>query len=174
MLTEYITAALRRAHYEILPDGEGVYAEIRELPGVWANGDTVEDTGEDLRLALEGEVSELSPRRRHRFDSPHFRRNSRRTTRCCGRTTARSAVPAPTFPPVCRELGDRTPSSDTSRVPCTLSRGSCEPRPYAPSGRARLPTMLLSPLAVAARSGGRPRSHIPPNFSPLRGGSMTG
>ena len=29
--------------------------------------------------------------------------------------------------------------------------------------------MLLSPLAFAARSGGRPRSHIPPSFSPLRG-----
>ena len=62
----------------------------------------------------------------------------------------------------------------SGRVPSTLSRGSCEPRPYASSGRARLPTMLLSPVAFAARSGGRPRSHIPPNFSPLRGGSMTG
>ncbi len=57
MLTEYITAALRRAHYEILPDGEGVYAEIRELPGVWANGDTVEETRDDLRLALEGWIA---------------------------------------------------------------------------------------------------------------------
>ncbi|MDP9372910.1 MAG: type II toxin-antitoxin system HicB family antitoxin [Chloroflexota bacterium] len=57
MLTDYIAAALRRAHYEILPDGEGVYAEIRELPGVWANGDTVEETREDLRLALEGWIA---------------------------------------------------------------------------------------------------------------------
>ena len=57
MLTDYITAALRRAHYELLPDGEGVYAEIRELPGVWANGDTVEETREALRLALEGWIA---------------------------------------------------------------------------------------------------------------------
>lgn len=54
MLTDYITAAMKRAHYELLPDGEGVYAEIPGLPGVWANGDTVEETREDLRLALEG------------------------------------------------------------------------------------------------------------------------
>ena len=54
MLTEYIAAAMRRARYELLPNGEGVYAEIPELPGVWANGDSVEETREDLRLALEG------------------------------------------------------------------------------------------------------------------------
>ena len=57
MLTEYIAAALRHARYEFLPDGEGVYAEIPNLPGVWANGDTVEETREDLRLALEGWVA---------------------------------------------------------------------------------------------------------------------
>ena len=54
MLTEYIATALRRARYEFLPDGEGVYAEVPDLPGIWANGDTVEETREDLRLALEG------------------------------------------------------------------------------------------------------------------------
>ena len=57
MLTDYITTAMRRAHYELLPDGEGIYAEIRELPGVWANADTVEETREDLRLALEGWIA---------------------------------------------------------------------------------------------------------------------
>ena len=57
MLTDYITAAMNRAHYELLPDGEGVYAEIPELPGVWANGDTVEETRDDLRLALEGWIA---------------------------------------------------------------------------------------------------------------------
>ncbi len=56
----------------------------------------------------------------------------------------------------------------------TIARGPRESRPYAPSGRSRFPTMLLSPLAFAARSGGRPRSRSPPNFSPLRGGSMIG
>ncbi len=59
-------------------------------------------------------MSELSPRRRHRFDPPHFRRNSGRTTHCDARTTARSAVPPPTFATVCRELGGRALSSDTS------------------------------------------------------------
>lgn len=57
MLTDYVAAAMNRAHYELLPDGEGIYAEIRELPGVWANGDTVEGTREDLRLALEGWIA---------------------------------------------------------------------------------------------------------------------
>lgn len=57
MLTDYITAAMRRAHYELLPDGEGIYAEIPGLPGVWANGDTVEETREDLRLALESWIA---------------------------------------------------------------------------------------------------------------------
>ncbi len=56
----------------------------------------------------------------------------------------------------------------------TISRGSREPRSYAPSGRSRFPTMLLSPSAFASRSGGRPRRQPPPNFSPLRGGSMIG
>lgn len=57
VLTEYITTAMQHAHFELLPDGEGIYAEIRELPGVWANADTVEATREDLRLALEGWIA---------------------------------------------------------------------------------------------------------------------
>ena len=63
---------------------------------------------------------------------------------------------------------------DSRSLPFTIARGPRESRPYAPSGRSRFPTMLLSPSAFAARSGGRPRSHVPPSFSPLRGGSMTG
>ena len=57
---------------------------------------------------------------------------------------------------------------------CTMARGSRASRPSAPSDRSHFPTMLLSLLAFAAMSGGRPRSHSPPNFSPLRGGSMLG
>jgi predicted RNase H-like HicB family nuclease len=57
MLTDYIAAAMNRARYELLPDGEGIYAEIPDLPGVWANGATVEETREDLRLALEGWIT---------------------------------------------------------------------------------------------------------------------
>lgn len=31
MLTTYINAALRKAHYEILPDGEGYFGSIEGL-----------------------------------------------------------------------------------------------------------------------------------------------
>jgi len=39
-------------------------------------------------------------------------------------------------------------------LPFALSRGPRESQPYVPSGCSRFPTMLLSPLAFAARSGG--------------------
>lgn len=35
MLTNYIQAAMRKAHYEILPDGEGYFGSIPDLQGVW-------------------------------------------------------------------------------------------------------------------------------------------
>ncbi len=57
MLTDYLNAALNCAQYELLPDGEGFYGAIPELPGVWGNADTVEATREDLREALEGWVT---------------------------------------------------------------------------------------------------------------------
>ena len=41
MLTNYIQAAMRKAHYEILPDGEGYYGSIPNLQGIWANADTL-------------------------------------------------------------------------------------------------------------------------------------
>ena len=53
MLTNYIQAAMHKAHYEILPDGEGYYGSIPELQGVWANADTLEDCREELREVLE-------------------------------------------------------------------------------------------------------------------------
>ncbi len=56
MLSEYINAALHQATYELLPDGEGYYGEIPELPGVWANGPTLELCREQLRNAPEGWV----------------------------------------------------------------------------------------------------------------------
>ncbi len=54
MLTEYIHAAMRRATYEILPDGEGYYGEIPMLQGVFANAETLEACREELRSVLEG------------------------------------------------------------------------------------------------------------------------
>lgn len=56
MLTEYIRAAMHQATYELLPDGEGYYGDIAVLPGVWANGPSLELCREELRQALEGWV----------------------------------------------------------------------------------------------------------------------
>ena len=53
MLGAYLGAAMRRAHYEILPDGEGYYGEIPGLDGVWANAATLEACREELLSALE-------------------------------------------------------------------------------------------------------------------------
>jgi len=53
MLTAYIHAAMRRAHYEILDDNEGYYGEIPGFQGVWANEQTLEACREELQSALE-------------------------------------------------------------------------------------------------------------------------
>ncbi len=53
MLTAYIAAALRKAHYEVLPDGEGYAGTIEDIPGVWTQADTLEDCREELREVLE-------------------------------------------------------------------------------------------------------------------------
>jgi predicted RNase H-like HicB family nuclease len=53
MLTDYIHAAMRKAHYEILPDGEGYFGRINGLQGVWANADTLEACREELQEVLE-------------------------------------------------------------------------------------------------------------------------
>jgi predicted RNase H-like HicB family nuclease len=53
MLTAYINAAMRKARYEILPDGEGYFGNIEGLQGVWANGDTLEACREELQEVLE-------------------------------------------------------------------------------------------------------------------------
>lgn len=52
MLTEYIQAALKKAHYEIMEDGR-YWGEIPGLQGVWADGDTLEECRETLREVLE-------------------------------------------------------------------------------------------------------------------------
>jgi predicted RNase H-like HicB family nuclease len=54
MLTEYICAAMHQATYDLLPEGEDYFGEIPVLPGVWANGATLELCREELRHALEG------------------------------------------------------------------------------------------------------------------------
>jgi predicted RNase H-like HicB family nuclease len=54
MLTDYIQAAMRRAHYELLEGDEGFVATIPGLTGVIAIGDTLEECREELQSVLEG------------------------------------------------------------------------------------------------------------------------
>jgi predicted RNase H-like HicB family nuclease len=54
MITEYIEAALKKAHYEIIEDEEPFYGEIPELKGVWATGKTLEECRDKLTENLEG------------------------------------------------------------------------------------------------------------------------
>jgi predicted RNase H-like HicB family nuclease len=54
MLTEYIQAAMRKAHYEIIENGdEPFYAEVPELEGVYSVGATLEAARETLQEVLE-------------------------------------------------------------------------------------------------------------------------
>ena len=53
MLTAYINAAMRSAHYDILEGGKGYIGKIPGLQGVWANADILEACRDELR-----EVSE--------------------------------------------------------------------------------------------------------------------
>lgn len=53
MLTAYIDAAMNKAHYEILPDGEGYFGKVPDLQGVWANAGTLEACRTELREVLE-------------------------------------------------------------------------------------------------------------------------
>jgi predicted RNase H-like HicB family nuclease len=55
MLTAYINAAMRRAHYELLDDqpDDPYYGEIPDLQGVLAIGPTLEACRDELQSALE-------------------------------------------------------------------------------------------------------------------------
>ena len=56
MLTSYIRAAMRQARYEIVEDDGTFYGEIPPIPGIWANGRTLEECREELESVLEGWV----------------------------------------------------------------------------------------------------------------------
>jgi predicted RNase H-like HicB family nuclease len=45
---------MHHAHYELLPDNEGFYGEVENLPGVWAQAPTLETCREELQNVLEG------------------------------------------------------------------------------------------------------------------------
>lgn len=53
MLTDYIRAAMRQAHYEILDDDRTFVGTIPGLQGVWANAPTLEGCREELQEVLE-------------------------------------------------------------------------------------------------------------------------
>jgi predicted RNase H-like HicB family nuclease len=53
MLTEYLKAAMTKAHYELLDGGEGFYGEIPGFQGVLAQADTLEACREKLASTLE-------------------------------------------------------------------------------------------------------------------------
>ncbi|MEK7699314.1 MAG: type II toxin-antitoxin system HicB family antitoxin [Planctomycetota bacterium] len=53
MFTAYINAAMKKAHYEILPNNEGYFGKIANLQGVWANADNLETCREELKEVLE-------------------------------------------------------------------------------------------------------------------------
>ena len=54
MLIEYIEESLKRAHYEIINDEEPFYGEVKELKGIWAAGNTLEECRKNLRDVIEG------------------------------------------------------------------------------------------------------------------------
>ena len=53
MVTAYIQAAMRHAHYEMIDDPKPFYGSIPECQGVWANGETLEACREELQSVLE-------------------------------------------------------------------------------------------------------------------------
>jgi predicted RNase H-like HicB family nuclease len=54
VLQNYISNYLNKAKYELIDDGKKFYAEIKELRGVWATGDTLEECRQNLVNTLEG------------------------------------------------------------------------------------------------------------------------
>ena len=53
MLTNYLNAAMKRAHYEILDDDKSYYGEVKECRGVYANAGTLEECRSELEQTLE-------------------------------------------------------------------------------------------------------------------------
>lgn len=54
MIAEYVQEALFRAKYEQIDDDEPFYAEIVELPGLWAQGRSYEECRSRLIDVIEG------------------------------------------------------------------------------------------------------------------------
>ena len=54
MFTEYVTAALEQAEYQIIDDLEPYYAQVPGLEGVCATGKTLEECRKEIIRAIEG------------------------------------------------------------------------------------------------------------------------
>ena len=52
MLTDYIQAAMREAHYELMENGR-FFGSIPSCKGAWADGVTLEETRTELQSVLE-------------------------------------------------------------------------------------------------------------------------
>lgn len=52
MLTDYIRAAMRLAHYELMETGR-FFATVPPLEGLWAEAATLEESREELQSTLE-------------------------------------------------------------------------------------------------------------------------
>lgn len=53
MLVRYLEAAMRRAHYEIIPEDGTYYGEIPGFQGVYANASSLEGCRDELAEVLE-------------------------------------------------------------------------------------------------------------------------
>ena len=75
MFTDYIDAAMEKAHYEILPDNGGYYGKITGLQGVWANSSTLEGCRKELKEVLEEWIMpiRLTQKGALGYDSAHVR-----------------------------------------------------------------------------------------------------
>ena len=54
MIREYIEAALAKARYKIIDDGEPYYGEVPGLKGIWATGRTLEECRHNLSETIDG------------------------------------------------------------------------------------------------------------------------
>jgi predicted RNase H-like HicB family nuclease len=53
MLTQYVRAAIKQAHYKVLPESGQYFGEIPHLQGVWAIGVTLDACRNELEDVLE-------------------------------------------------------------------------------------------------------------------------
>ncbi len=53
MLRDYLSAAMRKAKYEIIPDDGTYYGEIPGFKGVYSNSENLEDCRNELEEVLE-------------------------------------------------------------------------------------------------------------------------